>query len=148
MTAMREMAVWDGLSDAHRERALESGRRLVGWARRLGSQVYPPPRPRADRRRLHCRIEASNEGLLGRLDKTIMRQLDAMRDDGVARPLLPLYVATWKKAMEGEMAHDEETAVLLLMMRIQGTAQLAVNLNANPSDQETWREMQQRGLLK
>lgn len=148
MAQMNEMAVWDGTPEPARAMALEGATRLVAWARRLGSQAHPAPRPKMLGRRLVCRIEAANQHLLDRMDKSILRQLDSLRVAGMARPLIPLYVATWKQAQRGEMQESEETAVLLLMFRIQGTAQLAVELNANPSDQETWREMQKRGLLK
>jgi len=144
---VNEMAVWDTLSEAAQARVLESGRRLVSWAKRVASQVYPAPRNRVADGCVVCRIELANEHVLDRYDKAILRQLDALQGDGIQRPLLPLYVATWKRAMEGEMSDDEEVAVLLLMLRVQGTAQVAINMKADPGNQETVRELRQRGLL-
>jgi hypothetical protein len=144
---VNEMAIWDALPEAAQAQVMESGRRLVSWAQRLSSHVYPPPANRLVGARVVCRIELANEHVLDRFDKSILRQLDALQGKGIRLPLLPLYVATWKQAMEGEMSEEEERAVLLLMMRVQGTAQLAINMKADPGNQETVREMRQRGLL-
>jgi hypothetical protein len=141
------MKVWDALPEKGQELALESGRRLISWAKRVGSQAYPPVPSKVMNGRVVCRIELANEHILGRFDKSILRQLDKLKSGGIERPLLPLYVATWKRAMEGEMSAEEEVAVLLLMMRVQGTAQLAINMTADPGNQEFARELRQRGLL-
>lgn len=147
---MDEMKTWMALSDPHQERVIQEAQKLLRWCVSWADQVRPW-RHFLEGLRVRGAVEESNEHLVDRLDATVMRTLSGLKQAGVPRPLVPLYVAIWQSAMaieDSELERQHELAVVLAMIRVQSTARLVYRYNLKPGDKILAAELKRRGLIR
>jgi hypothetical protein len=147
---MNEMQTWDGAGDRAQEAAVNAAHGLLLSSQRWASQVKNGG-SQFRGWRIAPVYEENNKHLLTRLDSEVVRRLNKLVDRRFKSPALLLYVATWQEAMAipaDELSNEAETAVVLVMMRMQSTALLVDAYKQAPMSSALMREMSDRGLLR
>lgn len=147
---MEEMKAWNSLGEQHQEKVRAEAQKLLRWMIGLSDQVNAWDLV-VEGRRVRGLAEESNQHLLDGIDATTMRSLSGLQRAGISRPLVPLYVAVWELAMEieqGEIEPQQELAITLAMVRVQGTARLVHEYNQAPGDAILGAELKRRGLIR
>lgn len=151
---LQEMVRWEEMPGSHRSLCVEQARAFLlgvhGWkdvkaptpgVRHAGGGTFEPT------------IEDHNGHALRRADQEILRSLNVLRRQGVPQPLVPFYVAVWQEA-QGIPSDDVsgspglEEAIVLAMVRVQGTAMLVGAYNQAQGDETMKEEITRRGLLR
>jgi hypothetical protein len=147
---MDEMKIWAALSEQHRERVTKEAEKLLRWSITWSGEVREWGHF-LEGSRVRGAVEEENRHLVERIDANMMRILSGLKQAGVPRPMVPLYVAIWKLAMEieaAEIQQKHELAVVLTMIRVQSTARLIHQYNLSPGNKTLGAELRYRGILK
>ncbi len=146
---MREMVAWDALSEEYRSKAIEVARSLVLASMKFASKVEPGGCV-LEGGRLRSVYEENNRHLLGRLDNLVIRCLNKLVGASVPEPAKILYCAVWHEVMlvaDDDMSEDFESVALLVMARVQSTAQVVHDYKLHPLRIEHIKGMQERRLI-
>jgi len=149
---LNEMERWAELALSEQEACVDEARKMLVTSKRWAPSVQWPDKSvrHVGEGAFEPVVEEYNQHLMERLDSTIRRHLDALKDAKVRMPLTPFYVAVWEQGMAipEDQAQQFDKAIVLAMLRVQSTAHLVGAFNKNPKDEEMRAELVRRQLLR